>query len=222
MIGVVGQLLPYAVGIAISPIPIVAVILMLFSRRSGANGPAYLAGWVTGLVLVLLVVQLLAGVLGASGASTPTWVVVVRLLLGVLLLVLGVGRWMARPPSGVAAPLPPWLQAVDELRPGAAFAMGALLSGVNPKNLALAAGAALVLAEAGTGGLDGFLAVLAFLAVASAGIALPLLSQTLGGPAARAALETWRAWLEENNATVMAVLLVVFGVVLVGQGLAAL
>jgi hypothetical protein len=218
---VIGQLLPYALGIAISPIPIVAVILMLFSRRASTNGWAYLAGWVLGMLAVIVVVRSLANLAGATPGSPPAWTAWLRLLLGVLLLVLGVRRWLSRPPTGVTGPLPPWLQAVDELQPGPAAAMGALLSGINPKNLALTAAAALVLVGSNLDGLETFVAMVVFVALASASIAAPLLYWTFGGPPARAVLDTWRAWLQENNATVMAVLLVVFGVVLVGQGLAA-
>jgi len=218
---VIGQMLPYAVGIAISPIPIVAVILMLFTRRAGSNGPAYLAGWIVGLFLVIIVVQLLAGLLGVMPGSSPGWIGWVRLFLGVVLVVLGVRRWTSRPSTGTAAPLPAWLQAVDDLRPGTAFAMGALLSGVNPKNLALGLAATLVLVEEGLSGVESLLAVVVFVATASATIAGPVIYQLFGGQSARTSLDTWRTWLEDNNATVMAVLLVVFGVVLVGHGLAA-
>jgi len=31
----IGQLLPFAVGVAISPVPIIAIILMLLSKRAG-------------------------------------------------------------------------------------------------------------------------------------------------------------------------------------------
>lgn len=219
---VIGAMLPYAIGIAISPIPIVAVILMLFSRRAGANGPAFLAGWVVGLLAVIVVVLVLAGVLGVSVGSTPAWVAWLQLLLGILLVVLGYRRWASRPPAGITPPLPSWLQAVEELTPGTAFAMGALLSGVNPKNLVLAAGAALMLVQGGLGGTELLLAIVVFVALGSLSIGLPVAYQRLGGPAARATLDTWKAWLVDENATVMAVLLVVFGVVLVGKGVAGL
>ncbi len=220
--GVIGQLLPYALGIAISPIPVVAVILMLLTRHAGVIASAYLAGWVGGLVIVLLTVQLLAGLLGAAPGAPPGWLPWLSIALGLLLLVLGVRRWLSRPPSGVAAPLPPWLHAVDELRPSPAAAMGALMSGVNPKNLALTVAAALVLVEAGLSGVESLVAVAVFVVLASASVAAPILYHAFGGPGTRAVLDTWRSWLEDNNATVMAVLLVVLGVVILGRGLAAL
>ena len=44
----IGELLPSAVGVAISPLPIVAMVLMLVSAHGRANGPAFLLGWVAG------------------------------------------------------------------------------------------------------------------------------------------------------------------------------
>jgi hypothetical protein len=40
----IGEVLTFAIGVAISPVPIIAVILMLFSGRAKVNGPMFLAG----------------------------------------------------------------------------------------------------------------------------------------------------------------------------------
>jgi hypothetical protein len=42
------------------------------------------------------------------------------------------------------------------------------------------------------------------------------------GEGAKKAHDRWKAWLLANNATVMAVLFVMLGVVLLGQGIASL
>ena len=48
----IGGSLPLAVGIALSPIPIIAVVLMLTSRKAKVNGPAFILGWLLGLGIV--------------------------------------------------------------------------------------------------------------------------------------------------------------------------
>ena len=53
---VIGQFLPSAVGVAISPIPIIAVVLMLGTPKARTDGPAFAAGWIVGMVAVVLVV----------------------------------------------------------------------------------------------------------------------------------------------------------------------
>ena len=219
---VVGDILPYALAVAISPVPIIAVILMLFSARAGTNGPAFLAGWVAGLLAVSIIVLVFSGIAGLGTGATPLWVALLQLVLGVLLLLLGWEKLTNRPPAGAVAPLPKWLQAVDQMTPGKAFGMGALLSGVNPKNLILTAAAALVIAQSGVSGVDALIAVFVFVIIGSASIGLPVLYHRLGGAPARARLTSAKAWLGENNSAVMAVLCLVFGVVLIGKGIGTL
>ncbi len=48
----IGDILPMAVGVAISPVPIIAVVLMLGTPPARANGPAFAVGWLAGLTIV--------------------------------------------------------------------------------------------------------------------------------------------------------------------------
>ena len=66
----IGEVLTYAVGVAISPVPIIAVILMLFSARARVNGPMFLAGWVVALGVVSVVAYALADAGDAATDST--------------------------------------------------------------------------------------------------------------------------------------------------------
>ena len=52
----IGDLLPAAIGVAMSPIPIIAVILMLSTPKAHSNGSAFAVGWVLGLVIVSIIV----------------------------------------------------------------------------------------------------------------------------------------------------------------------
>src|SRR4029453_18692301 len=47
---VIGEILPLAVGIAISPIPIIAAILMLLSPKAKATSVGFLLGWLAGIL----------------------------------------------------------------------------------------------------------------------------------------------------------------------------
>lgn len=90
----IGGSLPPAVGIALSPIPIIAVVLMLTSRRAKVNGPAFILGWLIGLGIVGAIVLAVAGTGGASKSGSPaTWVSWVKIVLGVLLLLVAVRQW---------------------------------------------------------------------------------------------------------------------------------
>src|SRR4051812_36117244 len=114
----IGQALPFAVGIAISPMPIVAVVLMLTTPRARVNGPSFLFGWVAGLAVAGALLLALAGPANASDGGEPaTWVSWLKLALGLLLLLVAVRQWRGRPRSGEEAPAPKWMRALDHFSP---------------------------------------------------------------------------------------------------------
>jgi hypothetical protein len=136
--------------VAISPVPIIAVILMLFSARARTNGPAFLAGWIVGLAVVGAVVLALSDSGDLSGDSGPSTAAgVVQLILGAPLLLVSLRQWRSRPAPGEEAEMPKWPASVDSLTPVKAASFGLLLSGVNPRNLLLAVGAAVTIGQAG-------------------------------------------------------------------------
>ena len=115
----IGQVLPLAVGVALSPLPIIAVILMLFSARARQNGIAFVAGWVGALTVVGAIVLVLAeaGRVGSDGSSSNV-AALVKALLGVLFLFLAVRQWRGRPAVGEQAPMPKWMAAIDSFTTG--------------------------------------------------------------------------------------------------------
>jgi threonine/homoserine/homoserine lactone efflux protein len=212
----VAEVLPYAIGVAISPVPIIAVILMLFSSRATVNGPVFLLGWVVASALV-------SGLAFAAGdaASEDTTEVVVswsKVLIGALLLLLAVRSWRSRPAPGEQADSPAWMAGIDAFSPGKAFVLALLLAGVNPKNLLLAAGAGGAVAGLGLQGGEAVVALGAFVLIASLTIAGPVVYYLVGGTAARSRLETTKEWLAVHNDAVMTVLLLVLGLSLVSEG----
>ena len=69
----------------------------------------------------------------------------------------------------------------------------------------------------------GWLAGLAvFVLVGSVGVLAPLVLYLVAGQRAAATLDSWKAWAAGHNAAVMAVLFLVFGLKLVGDGIAGL
>lgn len=170
----IGQVLSLAVGVALSPVPIIAVVLMLGTPRARANGPAFVVGWVVGLSVVGTIVLLAASGGGASDGGEPaTWVDVVELVLGLLLVLLAVRQWRGRPHEGDEA-LPKWMQAIDTFTPAKALGMGVLLSAVNPKNLILTLAAAAAIAQTGIDAGQQAVALAVFVVIGTLGPGLPV------------------------------------------------
>ena len=219
----IGNILPYAVGVALSPVPIIAVILMLFSSRARTVAPALLIGWMAGLAIVGAIVLALAGGLdSASKRTTSTAGAIVQLLLGLLLLFLAYRQWRGRPRSGEEARMPRWMTSLDQLTPLKALGLGALLSAVNPKNLPLTIGAAVSIATANLSAAQTIVVLVVYIFLASVSIGGPVIFYLIAGQRATRTLDTWKTWLSANNAAVMAVLTLVFGAILLGKGIGGL
>ncbi|HEY6472254.1 MAG TPA: GAP family protein [Acidimicrobiales bacterium] len=216
----ISEVLTFAIAVAISPIPIIAVILMLFSARAKVNGPAFLLGWVVALAAVSTVVYVLAhdgDVATSSTASdSVSWG---KIALGAGFLLLARRQWRSRPVPGAEAEMPKWMGHIDTLSPLKAAGLGVALVAVNPKNLILTMGSAAGLAQLGLSTSDAIVATAVFVALASVTIAAPVVYALVGGARARAALDSAKAWLGVHNAAVMTVLFLVFGVDLIAKGL---
>src|SRR5215475_2093162 len=105
----IGQLLPFAVGVAVSPMPIVAVVLMLVTPQARSNGPAFLLGWIAGVGVGGAILLALAGPANAGDDGAPAdWVSWLKLVLGLALVLLAATQWRGRPHEGDAAATPKW------------------------------------------------------------------------------------------------------------------
>jgi hypothetical protein len=121
----IGDILPEAIGVAISPIPIIAVVLLLATPRGKGNSLAFLIGWLVGLAAVGTIVLLLADPAGAAEDDGPAdWVGWLILILGGLAVLAGIGQYRKRPRSGEEPPMPKWMHAVDEFTPGRSGVIG--------------------------------------------------------------------------------------------------
>lgn len=215
----IGQILPLAVGVAISPVPIIAVVLMLVTPRARVNGPAFVAGWLAGLAIVGAIVLALAPDATTDTGSPKSWVNVLKLLLGLALVAMAAKQWRGRPRGAEEPPVPKWMGAIDGFNAPKAFAVGAFLSGLNPKNLLLAVAAAAAIVQIGISDGDEAVAYLVFALVATVGVALPVAIYFAMGERAAELLHRLNGWMAHNNAVIMAVLLLVIGAKLVGDAI---
>jgi hypothetical protein len=215
----ISAVLTYAVGVGLSPIPTVAAIFMLFSARARTNGPLFLAGWMAGLGTLVTVVHLMADQAGAgSGGATDDGISWLRIALGAVLLVIAARTWRHRPPPADEPSPPAWMERIEGLAPPQALGVGLLLS-ANPKNLALALGAGMGLAQLGASAPEAFAAIALFVLVGSGAVIVAVVYGLLGGATARQHLDDARSWLVVHNGAVMAALYLVFGALLISRGL---
>jgi threonine/homoserine/homoserine lactone efflux protein len=217
----IGDVLALAVAAAISPFPIIGVVLMLVTPRARTNGPAFIVGWLAGLAVVGAIGLTVAGAAGASdNGESSTAASVVEIVLGSVLVVLAIRQWRKRPGPDEEPEMPKWMSAVDHFSPPKAAGMGFVLSAVNPKNLILTLAAATSIAATDLSGSDQVIAFVVYALIATLGVGAPLVVYFTMGERAAGILDTVKAWLAHNNAAIMAVILLVIGAKILGQGIA--
>jgi hypothetical protein len=220
----IGHSLPLAVGVALSPVAIIAVVVLLTSSRARSLGPVFVLGWLLGLVVVGAIVLAVVGPSGAGSSGPRTrWVSWVLIVVGVLLLVGAVRRWRGRSGGGEEeAPLPAWMGAIDRLKPAVVLGGGVVAGGVRPKSLLLAVGGAAAIAQTGIAGGQQAIAYAVFAVVATIGVAVPVVIYFVMGTRSAELLGRLKGWMRRNNAVILAVVLLVIGVTLIGDGIGGL
>jgi threonine/homoserine/homoserine lactone efflux protein len=218
---VLGDVLPLAIGVAIAPIPIVAVILMLLGANAGGASTGFLAGWALGIAAATTVTLLAAGALARTG-SRPAAAAWTQLALGVLLLLLAVRRWRSRPRRGQEPLMPGWMAVIDRFGAVRAAGIGVALVAVNPKNLLLCVAAGTAIAGGDLSAAQNIVAVTVFTVVAASTVAVPVAGFALGRKRVAGRLQALRGWLTVHSDAVLATLLLIIGAMLIGDGLSAL
>ncbi len=211
------EVLPFAVGVFASPLPVILAIVMLFTPRPRPTSVTYVVTWVAGLTVATVVMSLLAGSIeGDQGAGG--WGAWLRVALGVLLVVVAVRMWLGRAQEST----PAWLSALMDAGPREAVRYGLLMSAANPKELLMAAAAGLAVgaSDAGTAAAAGAIAV--FVVVGAASVAAPLVIFLAGGESTLKTLAATREWLQRNSVAVASVVLAALGVLLLVGGLTKL
>ncbi|WP_040829773.1 GAP family protein [Nocardia jiangxiensis] len=210
----IGQILSHGVGVAISPLALVAIILLLATPRARANAVTFAITWIVALAVIVAVLIAISGLVGASHHDHPaTWVGWAKLVIG--LAALAIAAQQARRalhPAPDSAP-PAWAQIIT---------LATTLAVVNPKNLTQLAAAAVTISSVTPGHGARVIAGVVFLLIASLCVTIPLAIHLFAGERANTVLTSWKDWATRHNSTIMAVLLTILGTKSVGDAIATL
>jgi Sap, sulfolipid-1-addressing protein len=217
-----GDFLPLAVGLAINPLPIIALVLILNTARARTNGPVFVLGWLVGLGAVGGIMLALADTADASKGEGPApWVSWTKLFLGLLLLAVAANEFL-RGRAANEKSEPTWMRRVETMTPRRTFGLAAALAGMNPKNLLLVAGGVAAITETGISGLHQALAYLVFVLISSLGVLVPFLIYLTMGDRAPAVLGHLRDWMSKNSSLIIGLICLIIGFKLLGDSISAL
>jgi hypothetical protein len=209
------QSLPIALGIVVATLPVLAVPLILITRREIGILLTFMAGYAGGLLAVGGVVISFADLATPNESDPARWIVWLRILLGLTLLVLAWRKWRGRAAPGEAEDVPGWMKSIDTIDTWRAALLGFALVALNPKNVVLVASGGLAIAQATPVPLVQAGALLVFAAVSGIGIAMPYLMWITMGEAAIAPLDRLKAAMARNNRLIVTAILAVLGLVVI-------
>jgi threonine/homoserine/homoserine lactone efflux protein len=216
----IGEMLPGAVAVAISPLPVIAVVVALVSAGGQLKGVAFLAGHVLGVAVPGAILLALAGAADATERGKPAgWVSALMLLLGLALVALGVRQWWTRPRQVDEPEDPAWMRGLDRLGPVRMAATGVVLSAANLKNLIVIAAGMAAIAQSGGAAGEQALALAVFTAVAASGVALPIVVAFALGERSAAVLGRLKTWLGANAGVIMGAIMILIGAKLIGDAI---
>lgn len=219
MVGLLGQLIPIGLLLAVGPTRIMSTILLLTSARPMRNALSFLGG-VASFYLVVGAITLVFFGRTLSGLSAGTLIIdAILIVAGVFLLVLAARSFFIAPNPD--APPPGWMQRITTLSPPQAFLFGIILAVSIRYLLIFLSGVALIY-ETGVSPSQGAIALLVL-------IALLLLLQIVlvalyiaNAERAQVQLSALMEWLNKHNRVVMTTLFVVLGIIFLFKGVQGL
>ena len=212
------SMLPYAVGVALSPLPIVAVILMLLSKKAKLNSIVFVLGWILGVSIILgVVLYMLTGqntiVIDHSTSNR------VLIILGIVLLFMAYRRFKKRSKPGEQPTIPKWLSTIDNFSPVKAFLLAIALVALNLKNLPLIIAGGIAISEVNGSVQETATAAIIFVIIAVITVVAPAIFYLIAGSKITKQMTDIKQWLMYNNSTILAVLFLIIGIFLLAKGL---
>ncbi len=201
------DLIPLAVGMLISPLPIVAIVAILLAPRGRAAAPIYTVTF-TAVSLVFIAVGALTSARASSASSAGDKLVsfVLAVLITIGFTVFAIVSWRSRPKGDAPPVAPKWLAAIDTITPASAATLGFVMAVTNTKNIPLALKGGAMIGEAHLPVLATVGLCLALALAASLLLIIPALIALGGSERITRALKDIKATMIAHNAVMMTVL----------------
>lgn len=218
MPAVIGHLLPLGLAVALSSTPLLITVLLLLSPKR-RSAPAFLIGWVLGLLLVTVAfAAALTGFSPGKQAGQPL-VAWVEIVLGVALFVWGV--WNLFHPRPPRQEEPAWLKRVGTWGFLPSFGVGLLLN-IRPKALVLATAAGIALSSEPLSPTAWAICLGIYVLIGVSTVAIPVVMTFVSPKTMMKPLRSLRVRIITSARTISIVVLLMIGALLIGSGMSRL
>ncbi|MCS5733910.1 GAP family protein [Herbiconiux daphne] len=217
-----GEVIPLAFAVIISPMPLVAVITLLLGPRGRGNAVVFtIAFAVAFFALTLALASGSKGTTENDSFFATVFHIVIGFAFAALFFYLALRSWQKRPKKGATPVEPKWLAAMDSFGVVKSAGLGVLLGVANVKNIPIAIAAGSSIGSADLPWSLVFVCSAVFVAVSCLGL---IVLTVVGGSHSQhiaSGLASAKAALIQHNNLIMAVLFIILGALQLGRAFEA-
>ena len=228
-VDLVATLAPELLGLAVTPAAVIACLMLLGSPHPFRNVACLAGAFLAVYGAICLAVLAVGRAADTSDHDTSTAHGWVGLVVGLLFLVGAAVSWLRPPrvPMATVTPadgsrgpvqLPGWAARLQDPSMRLVLVVGLVLAVLNPNVAILASGLAVVVTQERAA--DELVGIALLLAASMVDFVLPTLAFVMSGERGRAWLRGATRWLIDHNHVIGIVVLLAFGLLFVGRGLA--
>ena len=218
MIEALKDAFPMSLGLALSPFPLIAIIIILMTPKAKSNSLWFLLGWIFGIYGIGLLVLIIPG-LGSNNEIPSIYSGGIRIALGLSLLIYAFKTWLNRPRSGDEIVTPKLFLSIDRFGLRKSMLTGFLFSAANVKNMAFSAAGTVRINQSLPGNESVFIALLLFSLIGSLTLIFPVIIYAFTEKKIEPTFLIWKKWLIKNNAILLVFMLGIIGLILVKGGI---
>jgi threonine/homoserine/homoserine lactone efflux protein len=215
------SLVPLAIAAALQPPQVIALFILLQTRRGLANGLAYILGMIAFRLILggsfWVLISNVEETIETKGGNFSILVGTVFLVLAILMLVYALRRGLSAHDEDEAAAS--WLGKLDDVSPLRVALLGAAFLALDPKDWLVDISAINLIANADLSGPDSLLAFLAYILLAQLLLLIPLILSFAFPQRAKSVLAAFTAWMERQQRAIEIVFALIFGLLFLYTGL---
>ena len=215
------SLIPLAIAAALQPPQVIALVVLLQTKRGLVNGLTYIFGMIAFRLLIggifWVLISNIEETVETSGGNFSLLVGTVLLVLGILMLVSALRRAFSKYGEDEAAAS--WLDKLQDVTPVRAFLVGVAFLALDPKDWLVDISAINLIADADMSGLNSLWAYLIYILMTQSLLLIPLILSFFLPQRTKSGLTRFTVWMKRHEQTIEIVFALIFGLLFLQIGL---
>lgn len=217
------HILPLAIALAFSTVPILAALLILLSPNRSRSAIPFLIAWIVAMFAVVALCTVAAQFVPTARFPRREDEAVgqLEIVVGIALILLGLfSLWRARRRS-VEPKIPSWLKATETFGPWSSAGLAIVLN-LRPKSLLLAVAAGLALRADVSSTAEAVVWIALYTVIGASTVAVPIIATVASPGKMEPRIVRFREWLVRNGEIITSIIVLLIGALVIITGISRL